>query len=71
MGPDVRRDDRPRTGEQLTPKFIGPLLASDRHAAHGWRPFHDDEARSLQMLQRSATILANISPQSRTCFRPL
>ena len=26
------------------------MLAPDRRAAHGWRPFHDDEARLLQIL---------------------
>jgi hypothetical protein len=41
--------------------------ASYRRAARARRLFHDDEARSLQ----AATILAIISPLSRTCFRPL
>jgi hypothetical protein len=48
-----------------------PYAAPERSAAHGWRPFHNDEARSLKMLdQRLGEDARHDLSRVRTCFRP-
>ena len=46
------------------------MPAPERRTARARRPFHDDEARSLEMLNEPATIRAMISGESRVRMRP-